>query len=227
MPTLDHKALSPRQTEILVLRAQGYTHGEIGAQLFISEPTVKNHCTTIKEKIGIVGGVGFARFAVRNGLLSLKSFLCETPGEDSPGGICNGWDVLDGLSDCLTVLARLNAHAVRDLAPDDDTPGDLDPDEQAELHYGIQTLIARLQATDPYQTTPISPDAPASGLCVVPGDHAVTEPAKHTVSTTEVDTALQAATGGVPAPFPARGDRDLSVPERQAFNRQFRSRLEE
>lgn len=47
------EALSPREREILVNVADGYTNSEIGERLFISEKTVRNHITHIFEKLGV------------------------------------------------------------------------------------------------------------------------------------------------------------------------------
>ncbi len=46
-------ALSPREREILVELAEGYTNSEIGLRLSISEKTVRNHITHIFEKLGV------------------------------------------------------------------------------------------------------------------------------------------------------------------------------
>jgi pimeloyl-ACP methyl ester carboxylesterase/DNA-binding CsgD family transcriptional regulator len=46
-------SLSPREREILVRIAKGWTNIEIGRQLFISEKTVRNHVTRIFDKLGV------------------------------------------------------------------------------------------------------------------------------------------------------------------------------
>ncbi len=46
-------SLSPREREILVHMAKGYTNAQIGEALFISEKTVRNHITRIFEKLGV------------------------------------------------------------------------------------------------------------------------------------------------------------------------------
>jgi DNA-binding NarL/FixJ family response regulator len=45
--------LSPRESEVLELIAEGLTNREIGRQLFISEATVKVHVGKILEKLGV------------------------------------------------------------------------------------------------------------------------------------------------------------------------------
>lgn len=44
--------LSPREHEVLGLMAHGLTNRQIGARLWISEPTVKTHVSHILEKLG-------------------------------------------------------------------------------------------------------------------------------------------------------------------------------
>jgi DNA-binding CsgD family transcriptional regulator len=45
--------LSARETEIMSLIAGGRTNGEIAAQLFLAEKTVKNHVNRIYAKLGV------------------------------------------------------------------------------------------------------------------------------------------------------------------------------
>ena len=46
------EALTPREREVLVLMAHGATNAEIGAQLFLAEPTVKTHVGRVLAKLG-------------------------------------------------------------------------------------------------------------------------------------------------------------------------------
>jgi DNA-binding NarL/FixJ family response regulator len=46
-------ALSPREREILYGMARGRTNAQIGAELFISDKTVRNHVTRIFGKLGV------------------------------------------------------------------------------------------------------------------------------------------------------------------------------
>lgn len=46
-------ALTPRETEILALIAQGLSNREIGATLFLAEKTVKNYVSGILSKLGM------------------------------------------------------------------------------------------------------------------------------------------------------------------------------
>ena len=45
--------LSTREAEIMSLIAGGRTNGEIAAQLFLAEKTVKNHVNRIYAKLGV------------------------------------------------------------------------------------------------------------------------------------------------------------------------------
>jgi DNA-binding CsgD family transcriptional regulator/tetratricopeptide (TPR) repeat protein len=62
-------ALTPRETEILTLVAQGRSNGEIGKQLFISAKTVSVHVSNILGKLGAAGRTEAAAIARRRGLL--------------------------------------------------------------------------------------------------------------------------------------------------------------
>lgn len=61
--------LSPREQEVLGLVAQGLSNKQIGAQLFISENTVRNHLRNILDKLHLHTRVEAVAFAVRQGLL--------------------------------------------------------------------------------------------------------------------------------------------------------------
>lgn len=61
--------LTPRESEILGLVAQGRSNGEIGTQLFISTKTVSVHVSNILAKLGAAGRTEAAAIARRRGLL--------------------------------------------------------------------------------------------------------------------------------------------------------------
>ncbi|GAB3813036.1 response regulator transcription factor [Micromonospora zhanjiangensis] len=61
--------LSDREREILVLLSQGLSNAEIGAQLFITEGTVKTHVYRVFTKLGCDNRVRAAMLAQRAGLL--------------------------------------------------------------------------------------------------------------------------------------------------------------
>lgn len=61
--------LTPRETEILALVAEGRSNGEIGRQLFISTKTVSVHVSNILGKLGASGRTEAAAIARRRGIL--------------------------------------------------------------------------------------------------------------------------------------------------------------
>jgi len=61
--------LTPRESEILALVAEGRTNGEIGRQLFISTKTVSVHVSNILGKLGAAGRTEAAAIARRDGLI--------------------------------------------------------------------------------------------------------------------------------------------------------------
>jgi DNA-binding CsgD family transcriptional regulator len=61
--------LTPRESEIVALVAEGRTNGEIGRQLFISTKTVSVHVSNILGKLGASGRTEAAAIARRDGLI--------------------------------------------------------------------------------------------------------------------------------------------------------------
>jgi DNA-binding CsgD family transcriptional regulator len=51
-PQLDALGITPRELEILNLVAEGLSNREIGDRLFVSENTVKTHCSRAFDKLG-------------------------------------------------------------------------------------------------------------------------------------------------------------------------------
>jgi NarL family two-component system response regulator LiaR len=51
-PQLDALGITPRELEILALIAQGLSNREIADRLFVSENTVKTHCSRAFDKLG-------------------------------------------------------------------------------------------------------------------------------------------------------------------------------
>ena len=51
-PQLDALGITPRELEILSLIAQGLSNREIADRLFVSENTVKTHCSRAFDKLG-------------------------------------------------------------------------------------------------------------------------------------------------------------------------------
>jgi DNA-binding NarL/FixJ family response regulator len=52
-PEVDCRSLSAREKEVLLLLIQGLSNKEIGAALYISESTVKNHIRSMMEKLDL------------------------------------------------------------------------------------------------------------------------------------------------------------------------------
>ncbi len=72
-PGLDQRAslgaLTAREVEVLTLIAQGRANAEIGAALFLSEPTIKTYVTRILAKLQLRDRVQAVVFAHESGLV--------------------------------------------------------------------------------------------------------------------------------------------------------------
>ena len=66
-PDLD--ALTGRELEVLVLIGRGRTNGEIAAELFVSEGTVKTHVNHVFTKLGLRDRAAAVVFAFDHGLV--------------------------------------------------------------------------------------------------------------------------------------------------------------
>lgn len=62
-------SLTAREREVAVGVGRGLTNGAIGAELYLSEATVKSHLSTIQTKLGVSNRVLVAVLAERAGLL--------------------------------------------------------------------------------------------------------------------------------------------------------------
>ncbi|MGN6275223.1 MAG: response regulator [Solirubrobacterales bacterium] len=67
----DHRALSPRETDVLKLMALGYTNREIGEQLSLSVRTVETHRAHIQQKLGLSSRPDLTRYALAHGLIDV------------------------------------------------------------------------------------------------------------------------------------------------------------
>jgi two-component system response regulator NreC len=61
--------LTPRETEVLKLIAQGYTNRQIGEELHISVRTAESHRSNLSGKLGLQSRVELVRFAREHGLI--------------------------------------------------------------------------------------------------------------------------------------------------------------
>jgi DNA-binding NarL/FixJ family response regulator len=67
--TIPEDPLSPRESEIVKLIAEGHTSREIAELLVISEKTVERHRANILSKLGMRDRVDLTRYAIRHGLV--------------------------------------------------------------------------------------------------------------------------------------------------------------
>ncbi|MBA2644032.1 MAG: response regulator transcription factor, partial [Solirubrobacterales bacterium] len=66
---VSEEPLTPRETEVVKLIAEGHTSREIAGILIISENTVDRHRANVLEKLGLRDRVALALYAVRRGLV--------------------------------------------------------------------------------------------------------------------------------------------------------------
>jgi DNA-binding NarL/FixJ family response regulator len=65
---VDLGRLTPRETEVLRLLAEGLSNRALAERLFVSEKTVKTHVSSILAKLGLADRTQAALYAVRHGL---------------------------------------------------------------------------------------------------------------------------------------------------------------
>jgi DNA-binding CsgD family transcriptional regulator len=75
--TTDRFGLSPRESAVLTVLAEGRTNREIAERLFISERTVAVHVRRILSKLGVAGRVEAAGLAIRLGMVPQDPLLEE------------------------------------------------------------------------------------------------------------------------------------------------------
>jgi NarL family two-component system response regulator LiaR len=63
--------LTPRETEVLKLIAEGMSNKEIAARLLISEKTVKNHINNILSKLHLYDRTQATIYAIRTGIVKI------------------------------------------------------------------------------------------------------------------------------------------------------------
>jgi two-component system, NarL family, nitrate/nitrite response regulator NarL len=65
-------SLTDREREVVALIGEGLRNEEIGRRLFISEKTVRNHLSTIFEKLGVSDRLELVVYAFRHGVVSAR-----------------------------------------------------------------------------------------------------------------------------------------------------------
>ena len=70
--------ISPRESEIIRLVAEGLTNKEIADKLFLSTHTVTTHRKNIMAKLGVNNTAGLVLFAIRNNIVTPNHFLFST-----------------------------------------------------------------------------------------------------------------------------------------------------
>jgi DNA-binding NarL/FixJ family response regulator len=65
--------LSVRERDVLALLVEGCDNAEIARRLFVSPSTVKNHVSSVLEKLGVENRVQAAVYATRHGLVDWKA----------------------------------------------------------------------------------------------------------------------------------------------------------
>ncbi|BAU26546.1 LuxR family two component transcriptional regulator [Aneurinibacillus soli] len=65
-------ALTPREREVLQLMAEGKSNRVIGEELFISEKTVKNHVSSILQKLDVQDRTQAVVMSIKNGWVKLS-----------------------------------------------------------------------------------------------------------------------------------------------------------
>ncbi len=68
-------ALSPRELEVIVHIAEGYTNNQIAEKLFLSSHTVTTHRKNIMAKLGVNNTAAIVMYAVKAQLVSPNKFL--------------------------------------------------------------------------------------------------------------------------------------------------------
>lgn len=73
VPKPEPLRLTPRETRILPLLAQGLSNKEIAQQLSIAEQTVKNHVVGLMHKLGAQSRIQAVIIAMKPGIVSVET----------------------------------------------------------------------------------------------------------------------------------------------------------
>ena len=62
--------LSPREFEILILIARGYTNRHAAEELFLSEKTIETYKSRLMTKLQLKSRIDLVRYAIQHGLIT-------------------------------------------------------------------------------------------------------------------------------------------------------------
>jgi len=77
---LQDRTITPRETQVLRLIAEGFLNKQIAAELRLSIKTVANHRQEVMKRLNIHHIAGLTRYAVSKGLLHRNLLLVQTCG---------------------------------------------------------------------------------------------------------------------------------------------------
>lgn len=69
---MGYDELTPREKEVLILIAEGYSNAEIADELVISVKTVDRHRENIMHKLNLHSRIDLVKYAIRTGLIDLE-----------------------------------------------------------------------------------------------------------------------------------------------------------
>lgn len=73
--TCEAVLISKRESEIIILIAEGFTNAQIADKLFLSSHTINTHRKNIMSKLGVNNTAGIVMYAVKMNLISPNKFL--------------------------------------------------------------------------------------------------------------------------------------------------------
>lgn len=68
------KPLSPREKQVLVLSAAGFSYDQMSKQLYLGRSTIKTHWRNLFNKMGTSSMAGAVGMAFRQGILNPETF---------------------------------------------------------------------------------------------------------------------------------------------------------
>lgn len=64
--------ITPRQLDVLLLLAQGLTNEQIAARLGIAVQSVRNHCSKLYKRLGVVNSHGAVARGLLDGFITME-----------------------------------------------------------------------------------------------------------------------------------------------------------